>query len=225
MLDLLVVRENSGELLVWSQRVSDFHCKLEYPRQELEKPKVLQNNFSVLQNKQRRIQMKAMLEQIPIGTHSIFWRNHGGLFCSDLYHQAKHFLLFTSCQGPAESTGIIWFSNLQYICFLVTLSFPQLCALMISVDMIWLTSSAGEMKSSTMPCLLALFCPATDWFFNSWDMVPREQIVTPMPYTTDHVLYEDKLCNFDINYDIWYSYSGVTGSTAIECSTNLTVLK
>lgn len=155
-----MVRENSGELLVWSQRVSDFHWKLEYPRQELEKPKVLQNNFSVLQNKQRRIQMKAMLGQIPIGTHSIFWPNPGALFCSDLYQQDKHSLLFTSCQGPAESTGIIWFSNLQYIYFLFTLSFPQLCALMISVQRIWLTPSAGEMRSSTMSCLLALLCPS-----------------------------------------------------------------
>lgn len=72
VLDLLVVRENSGELLVWSQRVSDFCWKLEYPKQELEEPEVLQNNFSVLQNKQRRIQMKATLGRIPIGTHGIY---------------------------------------------------------------------------------------------------------------------------------------------------------
>lgn len=204
MLDLLVVWENSGELLVWSQRVSDFHWKLEYPRQELEKPKVLQNNFSVLQNKQRRIQMKAMLGQIPIGTHSIFWQNPGALFCSDLYQQDKHSVLFTSCQGPAEPTGKIWFRNLQYIYFLVTLSFPQLCALMISVHMIWLTSPVGEMRSSTKSCLLAPFGPsATNRFYSSWDMVPIEQIATPMPYTTDHVLYKDKLYNCDINHHVW----------------------
>lgn len=216
MLDLLVVRENSGELLVWSQRVSDFHWKLEYPRQELEKPKVLQNNFFVLQNKQRRIQMKAMLGQIPIGTHSIFWRNPGALFCSDLYQQDKCSLLFTSCQGPAESTGIIWCSDLQYIYFLVTLSFPNSR----------LTSSAGEMRSSTMSCLLALFRPsATNRFHNSWDTVSIEHTVTLMPYTTDHVLYKDKLYSYDINYDIRYSCTGVTASMAIECSSNLTVLK
>jgi len=107
MLDLLVVRENSGELLVWSQRVSDFHWKPEYPKQELEEPKVLQNNFSVLQNKQRRIQMKAILGQIPTGTHSIFWWSPGALFCFDLYQQHKCSLPFSSCQVPAEPTGVI----------------------------------------------------------------------------------------------------------------------
>lgn len=51
--------------------------------------------------------MKAMLGQIPIGTHSLFWWSPGALFCFDLYQQHKRFLSFTSCQVPAEPIGII----------------------------------------------------------------------------------------------------------------------
>lgn len=60
--------------------MSDFRWKLEYPKQELGEPKVLQNNFSILQNKQRRIQMKAMLGPIPPYSGEVL-----GLFSALIY--------------------------------------------------------------------------------------------------------------------------------------------
>lgn len=52
-----------------------------------------------------------------------------------------------------------------------------------------------------MSCLLSLFSlSSTNRFCNSQVIVPTEQIVTPMPYTTDHlyVLHKNDLYKYDI---------------------------